>query len=64
MTKYWEVDLLIALLWTIPIVLFVAAVWSWWKRERVFRKIPKHMGSTYDASVKMDYKPNVRIVRP
>jgi hypothetical protein len=61
---YWELNLFAWLLVALVVTMFTIATWEWWKRERVFRKVARHMGTTYDASVKMQPRPNVRLVRP
>jgi hypothetical protein len=56
---YWELNVFAWLLIALIGLMGWAAVWEWWKRERVFRGIARHMGTTYDASVKA--RPNVRM---
>ena len=64
MTPYWELKALlilvaVACLWGVLLVLA-----AWWDDRRKWRAVPRHLGSTYDASVKPDYRPNIRLVRP
>lgn len=58
MTPYWEFELFLYLFIAVIVVMLADIVRAWVNDRRKWKKVPRHIGTTYDASVKV--RPNVR----
>lgn len=64
LNKYWEAKALASMLVALLIITVFSVVKAWIADRRRWRSVRPHYGSRYDASVRMDYRPNVRMMRP
>jgi len=63
MTRYWELELLGTVLLVNLVVLVWAIGCAWYRDRQRWKSMPRHLGSTYDASSPTRYRPNIDVRR-
>ena len=67
MKRCWEFDVFVILAGVIVALTVLAVAIAWNKDRRRWAKSPRHLGSTYDATVRTGeygYRQNIRLVKP
>jgi hypothetical protein len=62
MSAHWELFAFLALFLGLLLVLVGLVAVAWYQDRKRWRNVPRHMGSTYDASSR-PYRPNVDLRR-
>ena len=63
MSHYWEAYLFLSLLMLAGLVLVLMIAYAWYQDRRRWHNIPRHIGSTYDASDHSTEPPRISIRR-